>query len=310
MSGVKEWKFIHVADIQVGSPRSFRFAPAWNENWQTARQQIMALHPDLLLVGGDLTRDGNIHDFEMVAVKADFDALPFPCRVVPGNMDTGNKHAQAESGHADGRKDLSLNVTSEQMAHFESFFGPVEWTFVHKQVRFSGFYAALAGSGLPEEARMWQWIEALADLPPERHHVMMMHYALFIDDINEPDYGITDRSQYNAWYFGIDRPHRNRIMTAFKRAGVDWVISGHIHCRKRDVVDGITFYKAPATCFPQFGERWSEGDPTLGFLEFTVTDSGIRDRFVPLARLSDAKGYGPGGHPGPELRDYSIAWEK
>ncbi|MBM4086501.1 MAG: hypothetical protein FJ272_17095, partial [Planctomycetes bacterium] len=80
------WSFVHATDIHVGSPRSFRFQPAFNENWQTAREQIVALKPDLLLVGGDVARDGNVHRLELEAVKADFDRLPFPVHVVPGNM--------------------------------------------------------------------------------------------------------------------------------------------------------------------------------------------------------------------------------
>ena len=49
---MQSWRFVHATDIHVGSPRSFRYQPAWNENWQTARQQIIELEPDLLLVGG------------------------------------------------------------------------------------------------------------------------------------------------------------------------------------------------------------------------------------------------------------------
>ena len=32
--------------------------------------------------------------------------------------------------------------------------------------------------------------------------------------------------------------------------------------------------------------------------------------FAPLEKVSDQEGYGPGGHPAPEARDYSLAWEK
>ena len=83
---MKPWTFVHVCDIQVGSPRSFRFKPAWNENWQTARKQIVAIKPEVLLVGGDLTRDGSVHDYELANIKADLHSLPFPCYAVPGNI--------------------------------------------------------------------------------------------------------------------------------------------------------------------------------------------------------------------------------
>ena len=41
------WSFVHATDIHVGSPRSFRFAPAFNENCATARRQIVALREHL-----------------------------------------------------------------------------------------------------------------------------------------------------------------------------------------------------------------------------------------------------------------------
>ena len=72
------WSFIHVSDIHVGSPRSYRFQPAWNENWQTARKQIVDLDPDLLFVGGDMTRDGTTHREELVNTRDDLQSLPFP----------------------------------------------------------------------------------------------------------------------------------------------------------------------------------------------------------------------------------------
>ena len=54
---MKPWNFVYVADMQPGSPKSFRFKPAWAENWQTARRQIIGLKPEFMLIGGDVTRD-------------------------------------------------------------------------------------------------------------------------------------------------------------------------------------------------------------------------------------------------------------
>ena len=303
------WTFIHVADIQVGSPRSFRFAPAWNENWLTARRQINAVGPELVLVGGDLTRDGSLHRYELEAIKADLDAMAAPCHVIPGNMDTGNKHAPC-NGAEPSRHDLDLNITAEQLRQFESVFGPSRWSFVHKSVRFSGFCDMLFGSGLAEERQLWQWLEAQVHLPREAHHVWIMHYALFIDDLREANWDIRDLGQYMPWYFGIDEPARGRLFDIFRASGADLVISGHVHCRRTRVVDGIRLDFAPATAFPQFADRWPDGDPALGFTKYEVSDVGIAATFVPLDRVSTKQGYGPGGHPLPEQRDYRLAWEK
>ncbi|UCD37855.1 MAG: metallophosphoesterase [Fidelibacterota bacterium] len=302
------WYFVHVSDIQPGSPRSFRFNPRYYENWQIAREQIMRLKPELMVIGGDITRDGSVHDFEFQEMKASLDSMQIPYRAIPGNMDTGNKHT-VKQGPRPERDDIGLNVTSEQLRRFSRYFGEFPWSFVHKNVRFSGFYAALAGSGLPEEKRMWQWLEDLKKLEPAQHHIMTIHYALFIDDLEESNFDITKPEEYPAWYFGIDQPYRRHIFEAFKAGNVNMVFSGHIQCRRPvQAIDSIQFYKSAGIPFSQFDDRWPDGDPTLGFYHCRVTDDEVDVIFVPLERESTATGgWGKGGHIKPEDRDYSLA---
>ena len=306
---MRPWTFVYVTDIHIGSPRSYRFQPAWNENWETAKQQILEMDPDFLLIGGDLTRDGVTHPYELETVKADLSTLPFPCHIIPGNMDIGNKHAKTRGANekTDG---IAFNMRSESLQRFESNFGPSHWSFVHKSVRFSGFCDILIGSDLPEEKELWHWLEAQIGHDRERFHVRIMHYPPFIDDICEPDFDITDGEQYHCWYFGIDQTGRERLMEIFKATGTTHVISGHIHCRKSEDALGIHFDRAPATSFSQFAGHWKDGDPTLGFLRYDVSQEGIKTSFVPLEKISAKVGYGPGGHPSPGERDYSLAWQK
>ena len=301
------WTFICACDMQPGSPRSFRFRAQHRENWEIALEQLRGEEAELLLVGGDLTRDGSIHDFEFEELAAEFGTLPYPTHAVPGNMDTGNKHTpiEHERSHAE--------VTAEQLDRFASHFGEFPWSFVHRNVRFSGMYAAIAGSGLQREQRLWEWLgEELPSLPRAGHHVMVMHYSLFIDDLHEPPWDLTKREQYHDWYFSIDPPHRQRMFDAMQASGVELVLSGHIHCRKPEqVADGMRFIKCAGIAFPQWAQRWPDGDTRLGYHRFEVSDAGISETFVPLVRESSSQeGYGPGGHPHPDERDYSLAWEK
>jgi hypothetical protein len=179
------WTFLHINDHHIGTPRSYRFRPAINRRWAAIKRQMAAIPADLLLIGGDLTRDGDTHEYEYQLAREDLDTLPFPSFIIPGNMDVGNKHTDREGPGAD-RDDLALDVTSRRLQLFASYFGPIQWTFVHRGVRFSGFYAAVAGSGLREEERFWRLLERLAKLPPTEHHVAMMHYWPFIDRLDEP----------------------------------------------------------------------------------------------------------------------------
>ena len=303
------WTFIHATDIHIGSPRSFRYAPAWNANWQTARRQIVAIRPDLLLVGGDLARDGSIHRFELENVRADLDALPFPYHVIPGNMDTNNKHTPI-SGHQPGRNDVELNVATEDLDNYRAVFGRPWWTFVHKNARFTGLGGMLLGSGLPLEAELWDFLESLHELPRPQYHIWLTHYPLFTQSPEESTWDITAGEQYREWYFGLDRPGRDRLLEVMRATGATRVLSGHTHVRRQFTVAGIHFDVGASTAFTQAGPNWPDGDHTLGFQRYDVTDDGIAYTFVPLAEVSVAKGYGPGGHPRPDQRDYSKAWER
>ena len=310
---MKPWTFIHVADIQPGSPKSYRYDPSLIKNWEQARKQIVELSPDLLLVGGDITRDGSIHRYELEEMKADLDALPFPVHVVPGNMDTGNIHTAIDGLHRNDPTqctDMELNVTSAQLQQFASVFGPLWWSVDHKGVRFSGFSDMMINSGLPEEEAFWKWAENEKKRPKAKHHVWIMHYAMFADDINEPNWDITHPEDYSNWYFCIDQPGRGKLLELFKATGTNIVISGHIHCHHVAYAEGIRFEISPGTCFGQWADRWPDGDDTLGFLKYDVTDDGITSTFIPLEKTFKIEGYGPGGHPAPHARDYSQAWEK
>ena len=308
---MKTWTFCHTNDIHLGTPRSYRYDPSRNENWATARRQMAAIAPEFLVIGGDVTRDGDIHEYEYQMVKDDLETLPFPAFVIPGNMDVGNKHTSRQGPRKD-RRDVELNVKSERLALWSRYFGAINWSFVFRGVRVTGFFDAVAGSGLPEEQQMWRFLEHIARLPRERHHVVVMHYALYIDRIDEPTFDLAASDlDYLNWYFGVDHPHRLRMIELYKAGGVNIVLQGHIHCRRPpEIVDGIRFYKTPAGGgWGQWQNRWHDGDVTLGFQRLDVSDTGIDVRFVPLDAVSAARGYGPGGHPLPEHRDYSIAQE-
>ncbi len=308
-----KWTFVYVADMQPGSPRSFRYNPSLTANWREAKRQIMDIGPDLVLVGGDMTRDGNLHRFELEEMKQELHELGCPIHAVPGNMDTGNKHTTCEGNHRGPNQcsDMELNVTSEQLRNYSSVFGSLWWSFDHKGVRFSGFTDMLVNSGLPEEDEFWKWADEQAQHPHAAHHVWITHSPLFVDHPDEPNWDITDREHYLDWYFSIDQPGRQRLMDLFKATGADLVISGHVHCRHAEIVDGIRFVVSPSTAFGQRAGRWPDGDTTLGFLRYDVGPDGLTETFVPLAKTHDVPGaYGVGGHPAPHVRDYSLAWQK
>jgi hypothetical protein len=163
------------------------------------------------------------------------------------------------------------------------------------------------GSGLPDERILLDWLAEQKARPSADRHVWIIHPALFADDFDETDWDPVH--QRKAWYFSLDREHRALLWDVFKSTGTTHVITAHIHCRRLVHHDGIDIDFAPSTAFPQWKNRWPDGDASLGFLRFEVTAADIRQEFVPLTEISHRKGYGPGGNPSRDERDYGLAWE-
>lgn len=129
MRGVimKPWRFAYAADVHVGSPRSCRFRPAWARRWRIMRQQIVDPEPELIILGGDLTRDGATHRAELEQTKADLDQLAFPYHAIPGNHETGNKFSA----------DSPVAIQHDCVRLYRSAFGPGQWSSVHRYPRAS-----------------------------------------------------------------------------------------------------------------------------------------------------------------------------
>ena len=310
------WSFLHVNDSHMGSPRSYRFRPAVNQRWAAIKHQMSQIDADLLLHGGDLTRDGDTHEFEYRQAAEDLLTLPFPVFVIPGNMDVGNKHTTRNGTKLRWKglewNDPDWNMTERRLDLFSCYFGPIHWTFVHRDVRFTGFYAAVAGTGFPHEERMWSLLKRIPELPAAKHHVAVMHYWPFMESLDEPDWDLTKGEEYDNWYFSINPPHRQRLWDLLKTAKVDILFCGHVHTgRPVQIVDGIRIYRTqPAGNTGQLAERWPEADTRFGFQRCDVTADGIDVTFVPGDDQCDEFGtFGPLGHPTVDERDYSVARE-
>jgi len=306
------WTFLHACDSHLGTPRSYRFRPAINQRWAAITRQMSQIDAQFLLHGGDLTRDGESHEYEYQVARDDLDALPFPTFVIPGNMDVGNKPT-TQRGSLRYWDDSQIVMTGPRMELFASWFGPIHWSFLFRGVRFTGFFAAVGGSGLPQEQHLWRMLEKLPQLPRGEHHVAVMHYWPFIEELHEPAWDLTQDSEYDNWYFSIDPPHRQRLWSLLKAAQVDTLFCGHVHTgRPVQVVDGIRLYRSPpGGNTAQLSERWPDAETRFGFHRCDVTDDGIEVTFVPGDDQCEEFGtFGPWGHPAITDRDYAAAQQQ
>ena len=162
--------------------------------------------------------------------------------------------------------------------------GALHWTFVHRRVRFTGISVNVCGSGSAAEEELWDLLDSLWRLPPVDHHVVVTHYPLFMNSIDEPQWDLTDADQYLNWYLSMDRQPRLRLFEALVRGRVELVITAHLHVRRPlQEVEGIRFLATPAIGGRrQFENLWPDGDTTPGFHQITVGNGGLEITFVPL----------------------------
>ena len=180
------------------------------------------LAPELLLVGGDVTRDGSIHRWELEEMRRDFRGMGIPYHVIPGNMDTGNKHTRQHRAGPDPAGPRAQHHLRAGARSSRASTDPSHWSIMHRGLRVSGFCDMLLGSGLPEEADAVGVARGPARRSPDQgDHVFLTHYAFFIDGPDEDTFDITRKEQYLSWYFGLDKPVSERLLAIGRRVGPD-----------------------------------------------------------------------------------------
>ena len=171
------WRFVAVADIQ---DRLDDVQDIYD---------VMRADPTIEfgVISGDLTEQGSRD--ELREFQRQMEALPFPLYATLGNHELGN---------------------GEHI--FQDTFGRVNFSFVHRGVRFTMLDSASATLS----PRSWDWLQGWLEEGQDQAHVVAMHIAPF-----DPA-GIRN----GAW---ASREEAAAFSGDLGRADVDVAIYGHIH---------------------------------------------------------------------------------
>jgi 3',5'-cyclic AMP phosphodiesterase CpdA len=198
-----------LSDIHCGSP----FFDA--QLLRHAVEEVRAVAPDLVLVGGDLTTDGYAHEFRDAQshlaplLEADFTTV-----VIPGNHDAKNVgylHFVDSFGPGDvpGKGDRVLHLTGRPASGDADNAGPGQAVTL---VAMDSTKPDLAEGEIGRERYSWirQQFSAPADV-----RIFALHHHLV------PVPG-TGRERNTVWDSGD-------VLALLGEAGVDLVLSGHKH---------------------------------------------------------------------------------
>jgi len=272
----KQWSFIQLSDIHIGSKDSFRFRPAWVANFENAIEQIKAFEtqPEFIVISGDLTRDGKTEDVQLRAVKERLEKLPWPIHTIPGNHDLGHRYHPKKKS----------TLCEQMLTRYRSIFGTDRFSFKHGDIQLVGFNSQILSSGFKEEEEQWTWLEQQTHA--SGRHIWFMHSAPFKRTPDEED------TDFDGEFFSIvGRTAIQRIVKLMKRCDAQFLSYGHVHVYYDQLEDGIHYVGCPATAFRLKGEFF-RGEKDWGFLEWRITPDSITPIYRKLNEISTLEGWG------------------
>lgn len=203
-----------------------------NDRSLRALEQIAAARPDRVLLMGDVVNPvPSDPSYPAVSRFAAGLMAPygFEIQVAPGNHDVGDKLAFVTPAHG---------ISEDSVALFEKLVRPNWSAFDVGPVRTLIINASLIGSGLPQEAAQWEWLEGELAASSDRRLFLATHYPVFM---SRPDEG--------SLYDNIEPEGRARLLALLKHHAVEAVFAGHVHNFFHHILGPTEFHVLPSPSF-------------------------------------------------------------
>lgn len=198
-------------------------------NWRCVCDAANRVAPDAVIVSGDLCINGPDSDAEVAFAARALRNLVPPVYAVPGNHDVGDEPPGQEADQI---------IDARRLQRWRSAFGADRFAFELGGWRVLGLNAQLLGSGLPQESEQDAWLDAELGRGPQPI-MIVLHKPLFQQSADEAE--LTASS--------VNPEPRARLLRRLQAAPVRLVVSGHLHCHRDVVRDGLRHVWAPSPAF-------------------------------------------------------------
>jgi 3',5'-cyclic AMP phosphodiesterase CpdA len=201
-----------------------RFA-SLTRNFDHVREHIDATRPDLVLNTGDLGFDAPTSPDDLEYARSLHDALPVPCRYLPGNHDIGDNPTQV------GPVPPQL-VSEKARQAYIALFGDDRWRFEAAGWCFVGLNSLVMNSGLVSETEQFDWLAGELANTGGKPLALFLHKPIFLDAPDDPELPAS-AIRY------VPMPARRRLIEMLRAVDLRLVASGHVH-QRRDYTYGHT----------------------------------------------------------------------
>lgn len=253
--------------LQISDTHLSRSHPLFQFNFEVSLREIERLQPDLVVYTGDLALNGPDSPDDVVFASEQLARTGRPYVALPGNHDVG---LVPFGSHAEQL------VSPARLEVFRAAFGTDRFCEDLGGWRLIGLNSQLIGSGLPEEAQQFAWMQQALDcaLPV----AVFMHYPAFIHSPQDADVG----------HFALSPEPRGQLLDTWQQAGnVRLVGSGHLHQARSQVHHGIRFEWAPSSAFVIPGGSLDSfgGVQSTGMLLHTLGDGVVQTTHIEPALM-------------------------
>ena len=245
-----EFRLTQISDTHLAR----RLGPL-TDNFNRLAEHIDASRPDLVVHSGDLTFDAPTSPDDLAFARELHDALPVPCRYLPGNHDIGDN--PTEFGPQPSKR-----VTEAARQDFISIFGEDHWRFDAAGWCFIGLNSMVMNSALACEAEQFEWL--VSELGKTKGHpvALFLHKPLFLDTPDDPEFEST-AIRY------VPMPARTHLIDIVGGCDLRLIASGHLHQRRDFTYGSVRHVWAPSTGFliPDALQEWI-GVKEVGLVEY------------------------------------------
>jgi 3',5'-cyclic AMP phosphodiesterase CpdA len=225
-----EFRLTQISDTHLAR----RLGPL-TDNFNRLAEHIDASRPDLVVNSGDLAFDAPTSPDDLAFARELHDALPVPCRYLPGNHDVGDNPTEFEPVPAEP-------VSERHCQTFITTFGEDHWRFDAAGWCFIGLNSLVMNSALARDAEQLEWLASEVAVTKGQPVALFLHKPLFL---NTPD----DLELARTAIRYIPMPARHHLLDIISGCDLRLIASGHLHQRRDFTFGHVRHVWAPSAGF-------------------------------------------------------------
>ena len=259
---------------QISDTHLARRLQKLTDNFHRVGEHIDATRPDLVVNSGDISFDGPTSRADLEFAKELHDALPVPCRHLPGNHDIGDNPTAV--GPVPKQP-----ATEECRKNYLSVVGNDRWRFDESGWCFIGLNSLIMNTGIDSEAEQFDWLTSELSRANGKSVALFLHKPLYLNTPEDPEI------ESSAIRY-VPQPRRKNLIDMFAEVDLRLVASGHVHQRRDFTYRQIRHVWAPSAGFV-ISDAMQEriGIKEVGLVEYRFQPDSFEVRHVRAPGQSD-----------------------